>query len=71
MLKMMFFALLSLSGVLAAQVQVMDDLGLPVTLVHPAKHIITLSPHAAELAVAAGAGSRLVGTAASMIILLS
>lgn len=65
MLKMtLLFALLGLSGMPGAQVQVMDDLGLPVTLVHAAKRIITLSPHTAELAVAAGAGSKLVGTAA-------
>jgi len=57
-------ALFALNGTLCAQVQVMDDLGLPVTLSHPAERVITLSPHAAELLVAAGAGSRMIGVAA-------
>lgn len=60
----LLLSLLGLHGTPGARVQVTDDLGLPVTLAHAAKRIITLSPHTAELAVAAGAGSRLVGTAA-------
>ncbi len=65
MLKpILLLALLTLNGTLCARVQVTDDLGLPVTLSHPAERVITLSPHAAELMVAAGAGSRLIGVAA-------
>ena len=61
---LLFFALLSFSSLPGARVQVLDDLGLPVTLARAAQRIIALSPHTAELAVAAGAGSKLVGTAA-------
>lgn len=61
---MLLVALFALNGILSAQVQVMDDLGLPVALTRIAERVITLSPHTAELMVAAGAGSRLVGVAA-------
>jgi len=47
----------------AQQVSVTDDRGTRVTLVAPAQRIVALSPHLAELAFAAGAGSRLVGAA--------
>lgn len=59
-----FFILLALSQALAAQIQVVDDLGLPVPLEHTAKRVISLSPHAAELLLAIGAGSNLIGVAA-------
>lgn len=39
---------------------VRDDLGVAVQLSAPAKRILTLSPHATELAIAAGLGDRLV-----------
>jgi iron complex transport system substrate-binding protein len=65
MLKPMLLpALLTLCGMLCAQVQVTDDLGLPVTLTHAAERVITLAPHTAELMVAVGAGSKLIGVAA-------
>ena len=44
-----------------AAVRVVDDTGATVALAAPATRIITLAPHAAELAYAAGAGARVVG----------
>jgi iron complex transport system substrate-binding protein len=43
---------------------VTDDRGQPVTLPQPARRVVTLSPHAAELLFHAGAGDRLVGSTA-------
>lgn len=56
--------LLSLSGMPSAEIEVLDDLGLPVALRHEAERVIALSPHAAELLLTAGAGSKLIGVAA-------
>lgn len=47
-----------------AQVSVNDATGAAVTLAGPAQRIITLTPHAAELVYAAGAGDRIVGVSA-------
>ncbi|TDR80515.1 iron complex transport system substrate-binding protein/vitamin B12 transport system substrate-binding protein [Paludibacterium purpuratum] len=47
-----------------AQVTARDGTGAPVTLAQPAQRIITLAPSATELAYAAGAGARMVGTVA-------
>ncbi|CAG1003477.1 Vitamin B12-binding protein [Burkholderiales bacterium] len=44
--------------------RVVDDTGAPVELSAPARRIVTLAPHAAELVAAAGAASRLVGVIA-------
>lgn len=44
-----------------ASVSVVDDAGERVTLAAPARRVVALSPHAVELAYAAGGGSRLVG----------
>lgn len=44
-----------------AGISVVDDTGAPVVLVAPARRIVTLAPHATELAYAAGAGARVVG----------
>lgn len=44
-----------------AEISVFDDTGKLVKLAHPAKRIISLSPHATELLFAAGAGERVVG----------
>ena len=44
-----------------AAVRVVDDTGASVALAAPARRIITLAPHAAELVYAAGAGARVVG----------
>lgn len=45
----------------AAPVSVRDDLGHTLTLPAPAKRVVTLAPHLAELVFDAGAGDRLVG----------
>ena len=46
----------------AESVSVVDDSGKTVSLIGPAKRIISLSPHITELVFAAGAGDKLVGT---------
>lgn len=58
-----FAALLCFGVANAAPVSVPDDRGVTVRLARPAARIITLAPHLAELAHAAGAGERLVGAA--------
>lgn len=45
----------------AAQLRVLDDSGNAVVLQHPARRIISLSPHVTELLYAAGAAGRMVG----------
>ena len=47
----------------AAEIRLMDDAGRVVSLRQPARRIISLTPHLTELLFAAGAGSRIVGTA--------
>ena len=44
-----------------AEIRVADDSGVAVVLATPARRIVTLAPHAAELVFAAGAGERVVG----------
>ena len=44
----------------AAEIRVVDDTGATVVLATPARRIVTLAPHAAELVFAAGAGERVV-----------
>jgi iron complex transport system substrate-binding protein len=66
MLRAVFFLLFtvhcSLFTVVWAQpVSVVDDRGRTVSLARPAQRIVTLAPNLAELAFAAGAGSRLIG----------
>lgn len=53
--------LISATSQAAPPLSVIDDAGLTVTLKQPARRIVTLSPHAAELVHAAGAGAYLVG----------
>lgn len=45
----------------AATVDLRDDSGASLRLVHPARRIVSLAPHVTELLFAAGAGDRLVG----------
>ena len=54
-------ALVPLAAALAAPIRVIDDIGAGVALDGPARRIVTLAPHAAELVAAAGAGGRVVG----------
>lgn len=57
-------ALLLLQNVAAATaVSLTDDRGRTLALAAPAQRIVTLAPHLAEIAFAAGAGERLVGVA--------
>ena len=57
-------ALVAAAATPALAVRVADDTGAPVELAAPARRIVTLAPHAAELVAAAGAASRLVGVSA-------
>ena len=52
---------LALAAPAVAPIRVVDDAGQDVRLAAPARRIVTLAPHAAELVVAAGAGARIVG----------
>ena len=54
--------LITSSSLVAAPITVKDDLGNTVTLQGPATRIVTLSPSVVEIAYAAGAGDRIVGT---------
>ena len=55
-------ALATLAATLAhAGISVVDDTGATVNLQTPARRIVTLAPHAAELVFAAGAGAAIVG----------
>ena len=48
----------------AADVRITDDRGREIVLERPAARIVTLSPHLAEIAFAAGAGAKVVGVSA-------
>lgn len=48
----------------AAEIRIADDRGREIVLERPAGRIVTLSPHLAEIAFAAGAGARVVGVSA-------
>jgi iron complex transport system substrate-binding protein len=54
-------ALALVAGHAAAGIEVRDDRGAQITLDSPARRIVTLAPHLAEIAFAAGAGDRVVG----------
>lgn len=53
---------LTLTRLATAEIAVTDDTGATVRLPAPARHIVTLAPHATELVFAAGAGAALVAT---------
>jgi iron complex transport system substrate-binding protein len=56
------FALAALAAPLAhGELRVVDDAGAQITLVAPARRIVSLAPHATELLFAAGAGGLVVG----------
>jgi iron complex transport system substrate-binding protein len=57
----LLLALASWALTAGAEIRVIDDTGKPVTLPSPARRIVTLAPHAAELVHAAGAGTAIVG----------
>ena len=48
----------------AGTLQVVDDRGAVLTLERPVQRIVSLAPHLAEIAFAAGAGAKLVGVSA-------
>lgn len=58
---LIIFCLLLVNISYAGQPSVVDDAGNIVTLKQPARRIISLAPHVAELLFAAGAGDRIVG----------
>ncbi|MCB1722354.1 MAG: ABC transporter substrate-binding protein [Gammaproteobacteria bacterium] len=64
MTRFVMIVLLALAGGVGADLRVVDDSGRTVALDTPARRIVALAPHAAELVHAAGAGDRLVGVSA-------
>lgn len=56
------FLWLPLSASSNSVVEVVDDIGKKITLMQPAKRLVSLSPHLTELAYEAGAGEKLVAT---------
>ena len=61
MIRVLAFVVLAAVPAAAYALQATDDRGVTISLVRPAWRIVTLAPHLAEIAFAAGAGSRLVG----------
>ena len=65
-----FASLASLAaGPARAELLVRDDTGQEIRLKEPARRIVALAPHIAESLYAAGAGSRLVGTAGVLVFM--
>jgi iron complex transport system substrate-binding protein len=60
-MKWILLALLCGAGVARAEVSVVDDTGVRVTLARPAQRVISMAPHATELLFAAGGAARIVG----------
>jgi iron complex transport system substrate-binding protein len=58
-----FVLLLTVLPATAQPVSIIDDAGRTVTLSRPARRVVAIAPSLAEMAFAAGAGSRLVGVA--------
>lgn len=65
--RLLWFAAGLLLATSAGAVSVVDDLGRTVSLDHPARRIVTLSPHATEIVVAAGLRDQLVAIAAGSL----
>lgn len=61
-MKKILLALLLAGGAAHAQVSVVDDTGVKVTLARPAQRVISMAPNVTELLFAAGGGGRIVGT---------
>ena len=61
MIRVVAFAVLATVPVAVHALQTIDDRGVTVSLVRPASRIVTLAPHLAEIAFAAGAGAKLAG----------
>ena len=61
MVRLLACALAAAVAAGAFAVRLFDDRGVAVSVEHPAERIVTLAPHLAEIAYAAGAGARLVG----------
>ena len=58
---LIFFWISLLTAIAQATISVQDGTGQTVTIPHEIRKVVTLTPHAAELAYSAGAGSKLVG----------
>jgi iron complex transport system substrate-binding protein len=61
MIRWLLPALAALTAADAHALQASDDRGVAVSLARPAARIVTLAPHLAEIAYAAGVGAKLVG----------
>jgi iron complex transport system substrate-binding protein len=61
MIRAAALALITLLATGANALQLRDDRGVTIALERPAERIVTLSPHLAEIAFAAGAGAKVVG----------
>ena len=64
MIRVAALAVLASLAVSAYGLQVRDDRGVMISLERPAERIVSLAPHLAEIAFAAGAGTKLVGVSA-------
>lgn len=60
-MRRLLLALLLVSGLAQASIDVTDDQGQALHLAQPARRIVSLAPHVTELLFAAGAGDRIVG----------
>jgi len=61
MIRVIVFGVVAAVAADTRALQASDDRGVTISLGQPAERIVTLAPHLAEIAFAAGAGSRLVG----------
>ncbi|TMH53114.1 MAG: cobalamin-binding protein [Betaproteobacteria bacterium] len=61
MIRVAAFALFAAVSAAAHALQATDDRGVTISLVRPAWRMVTLAPHLAEIAFAAGAGAKLAG----------